>query len=57
MTKKEIKKYAQKIAQIEIDDTISNSKKEELIYQIIATFSAQDILAIGKQVDKILDNY
>lgn len=56
MTKKEIKKYAQKIAQIETDDTISNSKKEELIYQIIATFSAQDILAIGNQVDKILDN-
>ena len=56
MTKKEIKKYAQEIAQIETDDTISNSKKEELIYQIIATFSPQDILAIGNQVDKILDN-
>lgn len=56
MTKKEIKTLAQKVAEIELDETISNGRKENLIFDLIADLTADEIVAVGNRVDKIIGN-
>lgn len=55
MKKKELKNLAQKIAQIEMDDSISNRRKQEQMADLMKGLNPKELFEISGYVEKIIN--
>lgn len=55
MKKKDIKNLAQEVAQLEMDNSISSRKKEELLYDLMKDLSPKELIILSNYVEKILN--
>lgn len=54
MKKKEIKNLASKIAEYELDDSLSDRKKQEIIADMMKDLTPREMFEIYEYIDKIV---
>ena len=55
MKKKEIKNLASKIAEYELDDNLSDRKKQEIIADMMKDLTPREMFEIYNYIDKIIE--
>lgn len=55
MKKKEIKNLASKIAEYELDDNLSDRKKQEIIADLMKDLTPREMFEIYNYIDKIIE--
>lgn len=55
MKKKEIKNLASKIADYELDDNLSDRKKQEIIADMMKDLTPREMFEIYNYIDKIIE--
>lgn len=55
MKKKEIKNLASKIAEYELDENLSERKKQEIVYDLMKDLTPREMFEIYNYIDKIIE--
>ena len=55
MKKKEIKNLASKIAKYELDENLSERKKQEIVYDLMKDLTPREMFEIYNYIDKIIE--